>query len=196
MNCASYITIDNRQCTLFALRLSIVLSSYMCKPPFEPIETLEIRVLSYKPLHCGFIQALMTFTLYWYIGDAFSLLWMHLKLFYIRMQLIFLSLSAACCLRASFCIESFFVQWHAKVREPLAENVGTGWRFFLFCRNIYIFPFSTALRKQQKIFACFPEDKLSTIYLDHQITKVFTPMHRVSFWSISECLNLFFNSSV
>ncbi len=60
--------------------------------------------------------------------------------------------------------------------------------------NIYIFPFITALRKQQKILACFPEDKLSTIYLDLQIQKVFTPrllMHRVFFWSISECLNLF-----
>ncbi len=34
--------------------------------------------------------------------------------------------------------------------------------------------FSTALRKQQKILACFSEDKL--IYLDLQIQKVFTPM--------------------
>ncbi len=53
---------------------------------------------------------------------------------------------------------------------------------FFFCWNIYFFPFSTALRKQQKILACFPEDKLSTIYLDLQIQKVFTPrllMHRV-----------------
>ncbi len=41
--------------------------------------------------------------------------------------------------------------------------------FFLFCINIIIFTFSTALRKKQKIFACFPEEKLSTIYLDHQI---------------------------
>ncbi len=37
------------------------------------------------------------------------------------------------------------------------------------------FPFSTALQKQQKIFACFPEDKSITIYLDLQIQKVFTP---------------------
>ncbi len=46
----------------------------------------------------------------------------------------------------------------------------------LFSLLKYIF-FSiiTALRKQQKILACFPEDKLSTIYLDLQIQKVFTP---------------------
>ncbi len=65
--------------------------------------------------------------------------------------------------------------------------------FFLLLKYIF-FPFITALRKQQKILACFPEDKLSTIYLDLQIQKVFTPrllMHRVFFWSISECLNLF-----
>ncbi len=72
--------------------------------------------------------------------------------------------------------------------------------FQLFSLLKYIFfPFiTTALRKQQKILACFPEDKLSTIYLDLQIQKVFTPrllMHRVSFWSISECFNLF-NSCV
>ncbi len=48
-------------------------------------------------------------------------------------------------------------------------------KYFLFCWNIIFFPFSTALRKQQKILACFPEDKLSTIYLDLQIQKVFTP---------------------
>ncbi len=48
-------------------------------------------------------------------------------------------------------------------------------KFFLFCRNIIFFPFITALWKQQKLFACFPEDKLSTIYLDLQIQKVFTP---------------------
>ncbi len=43
-------------------------------------------------------------------------------------------------------------------------------KFFLFCININIFPFSTALQKQQKILVCFPEDKLSTIYLDLQFT--------------------------
>ncbi len=65
--------------------------------------------------------------------------------------------------------------------------------FFLLLKYIF-FSIYTALRKQQKILACFPEDKLSTIYLDLQIQKVFTPrllMHRVFFWSISECLNLF-----
>ncbi len=57
------------------------------------------------------------------------------------------------------------------------DALRTGWRFptFFFCWNIYIFPFITALRKQQKVLACFPEDKLSTIYLDLQIQKVFTP---------------------
>ncbi len=45
---------------------------------------------------------------------------------------------------------------------------------FFLCWNIYFFPFITALRKQQKILACFPEDKLSTIYLDLQIQKVFS----------------------
>jgi len=47
-----------------------------------------------------------------------------------------------------------------------------------------------ALQKQQKILACFSEGKLSIIYLGLQIQKV--SMHRVSFWSISECINLFF----
>ncbi len=48
--------------------------------------------------------------------------------------------------------------------------------FFLFCLNIiYIFLFSTALQKLQKIVTCFPEDKLFSIYPDLQIQKVFTP---------------------
>ncbi len=97
------------------------------------------------------------------------------------------------------------IQWCSR-RKHDALRAG-GWKrltwmkmstFFLFCRNIYFFPFSTALPKQQKILACFPEDKLSTIYLDLQIQKVFTPrllMHRISFWSITECFNLF-NSCV
>ncbi len=66
--------------------------------------------------------------------------------------------------------------------------------FLILLKYNFFSPCSTALRKQQKILACFPEDKLSTIYLDFQIQKDFTPrhlMHRVSFWSISECLNLF-----
>ncbi len=48
---------------------------------------------------------------------------------------------------------------------------------FLYWWNIFYFLlFSTALRKQQNIFACFPEDKLSTIYLDLQIQKsIHTP---------------------
>ncbi len=65
--------------------------------------------------------------------------------------------------------------------------------FFLFCLNIILFLFSTALQKLQKIVTCFPKDKLSYIYPDLQIQKVFTPwllMHGFSFWSISERLSL------
>ncbi len=64
--------------------------------------------------------------------------------------------------------------------------------------EIFFFPFITALRKQQKILACFPEDKLSTIYLDLQIQKVFTPrllMHRVPSGA-SVNVWTFFNSCV
>ncbi len=55
------------------------------------------------------------------------------------------------------------------------------------------FSISTALQMLQKIVTCFPEDKISYIYPDLQIQKVFTPrilMHCLSFWSISEHLNL------
>ncbi len=48
------------------------------------------------------------------------------------------------------------------------ENFWTGWRcpnLSCFVEMSYFLSFSTALRKQQKILACFPEDKLSTIYL-------------------------------
>jgi len=63
-------------------------------------------------------------------------------------------------------------------------------QIFLILFKYHIFSFSAAL---QKIFTCFPGDKLSTIYLHLQIQEVYSPwflMHRVSFWSISECLNL------
>ncbi len=70
-------------------------------------------------------------------------------------------------------------------------------KLFLFCWNIYIFPFSTALRKQQKILACFPEDKLSTIYLDLQIHP---PPHRLLMRRVSSGASVnvwtFFNSCV
>ncbi len=69
--------------------------------------------------------------------------------------------------------------------------------FFLLLKYIF-FHLLLPFRSNRRYFACFPEDKLSTIYLDLQIQKVFTPrllMHRVFFWSISECLNLF-NSCV
>ncbi len=49
----------------------------------------------------------------------------------------------------------------------------------LILLKYHFFPFSTALRKQQKILACFPEDKLSTIYLDLQIQKGFTPRENI-----------------
>ncbi len=48
-------------------------------------------------------------------------------------------------------------------------------QLFSFVEIYIFFSFITALRKQQKILACFPEDKLSTIYLDLQIQKVFPP---------------------
>ncbi len=56
------------------------------------------------------------------------------------------------------------------------ENFWTEWRctFFLVCLNI-IFLFSNALQRIQKIVTCFPEDKISKMYPDHQIQKVFTP---------------------
>ncbi len=49
--------------------------------------------------------------------------------------------------------------------------------FFLFCLNIYIIFF----------YLVFPKDKISSIYPDLQIQKVFTPrllMHGLFFWSI------------
>ncbi len=67
-------------------------------------------------------------------------------------------------------------------------ETGLRYQIFSYFVEIYIFfPFSTAIRKQQKILACFPEDKLSTIYLDLQIHEVFTPrllMHRVCFLDV------------
>ncbi len=54
--------------------------------------------------------------------------------------------------------------------------------FFLFCRNIFFPPFSTVFRKQQKILACFPEDKLCTIDIDLQIQKVFTDALNASYF--------------
>jgi len=80
------------------------------------------------------------------------------------------------------------IHWCSR-RKHEALRVG-GWKllnrmkmFSYFAWIYFFFSFSTALRKQQKILACFPEDKLNTIYLDLQIPNVF--------WSISECLNLF-----
>ncbi len=48
-------------------------------------------------------------------------------------------------------------------------------QIFLILLKYNFFPFSTALRKQQKILACSPEDKLSAIYLDLQIQKFSPP---------------------
>ncbi len=44
---------------------------------------------------------------------------------------------------------------------------------FLVLHKYQIFSFSTDLQKLQKIVTCFPEDKLSYIYPDLQIQKVF-----------------------
>ncbi len=46
---------------------------------------------------------------------------------------------------------------------------------FLILLKYHIFSFSTALQRRQKIVTCFPEHKISKIYLDIQIQKVFTP---------------------
>ncbi len=56
--------------------------------------------------------------------------------------------------------------------------------FFLFVEKKIFYPFITALWKQQKILACFLEDKLSTIYLDLQIQKVFTPRLNASYFRL------------
>ncbi len=64
--------------------------------------------------------------------------------------------------------------------------------FLLFCLNII---FSTALQMLQKRVTCFPEDKISYIYPDLQVQKVFTSrllIYHVSFWSIREHLNLLY----
>ncbi len=69
--------------------------------------------------------------------------------------------------------------------------------FFLLLKYIF-FSIYYCPSKQQKILACFPEDKLSTNLPWSSNSKSFQPpllMHRVFFWSISECLNLF-NSCV
>ncbi len=48
-------------------------------------------------------------------------------------------------------------------------------QLFSFVEIYIFFHLLLPFRKQQKILACFPEDKLSTIYLDLQIQKVFHP---------------------
>ncbi len=99
-------------------------------------------------------------------------------------------------------LRSIFSHWGHKrcIKSWLLKTFEQDEDFQLFSLLKYIFfPFITALRKQQKILACFPEDKLSTIYLDIQIQKVFTPrllMHRVSFWSNQWMFWTFFNSCV
>ncbi len=87
--------------------------------------------------------------------------------------------------------------WCSRRKHALragGANFWTGWRCPIFCYFVEISFFCFCLALQQKILACFPKYKLNTIYLDIQIKKVFIPqllMHRVSFWSISECVNLF-----
>ncbi len=46
---------------------------------------------------------------------------------------------------------------------------------FLVLPKYHIISFSTALQKLQKIVTCFSEDKLSSIFPDLQIQKVFMP---------------------
>ncbi len=57
-----------------------------------------------------------------------------------------------------------------------SQGMKTEWRFVLFCLNIIFCSFRTALQKLQKIVTCFPADKISSIYPDLQIQKVFTPL--------------------
>ncbi len=48
-------------------------------------------------------------------------------------------------------------------------------QIFLILLKYHFFPCSTALQKQQKLRACFPEDKLSTIYLIFKFKKFSPP---------------------
>ncbi len=64
---------------------------------------------------------------------------------------------------------------HDALRSGGGGDFWTGWRCPNFSYFVEIFFLYIALRKQQKILACFPEDKLSAIYLDLQIQNVFTP---------------------
>jgi len=47
--------------------------------------------------------------------------------------------------------------------------------FLILLKYNFFSSFSTALRKLQKILACFPEEKLSTIFLELQIQKFSPP---------------------
>ncbi len=48
-------------------------------------------------------------------------------------------------------------------------------QIFLILLKYHFFPFSTALLKQQKILACFPEDKLNAINLIFKFKKFSPP---------------------
>ncbi len=47
--------------------------------------------------------------------------------------------------------------------------------FLLFCRNVFFSIFHCPLEATEDTLFCFPEEKLSTIYLDLQIQKDLTP---------------------
>ncbi len=75
-------------------------------------------------------------------------------------------------------------------------NFGTGWRFptFFLLWNIYFFPFYYCPSEATEDTCMFPGRQIKYNLPWSSNSKVFTPrllMHRVSFWSISECLNLF-----
>ncbi len=54
-------------------------------------------------------------------------------------------------------------------------------------KNMIFFSFSTALQRLHKIVTCFREDKISSIYPDLQIQKVF--IYSALFWIWKKCLS-------
>ncbi len=76
------------------------------------------------------------------------------------------------------------------------ENFWTGWRCpnFSYFVEISFFSIYYCTSEATEATCMFPRRQVKYNLPDLQIQKVFTPrllMHRVFFWSISECLNLF-----
>ncbi len=80
--------------------------------------------------------------------------------------------------------------WRSRRKNDAEPEVYKMCTFFLFCLNIYIFSFSTAFQKlQDTVIICLPEDKISCIYPDLQIQKVFTSRLLKNTYSIHELIN-------